>query len=315
MGRRFGRSVAASLLATLTAGLAQAAEPQTCRQVRMAEPGWNDLAFTTGVAAVLLEGLGYEAKSDVLGVEVIYASLKNKDLDAFLGYWDPAMEVYYAAYRDDGSVETVRQNLEGAKYTFAVPQYVHDAGVRDFADLAKHADKFERKMYGIEPGSNTIMEQMIKEDRFGLGDWELVESSEQGMLTQVKKAVLRQDWILFQGWAPHPMNSAIPMAYLSGGDEWYGPNYGGATVHTQVRKGYAAECPNVSRLLNNLAFTLDFENEGMGYLIDEALSPEDAARKAIAAHPDLLAPWVAGVTTFAGKDGLAAVKNSLGLMN
>ncbi len=315
MGRRFGRSVAASLLATLTAGLAQAAEPQTCRQVRMAEPGWNDLAFTTGVAAVLLEGLGYEAKSDVLGVEVIYASLKNKDLDAFLGYWDPAMEVYYAAYRDDGSVETVRQNLEGAKYTFAVPQYVHDAGVRDFADLAQHADKFERKMYGIEPGSNTIMEQMIKEDRFGLGDWELVESSEQGMLTQVKKAVLRQDWILFQGWAPHPMNSAIPMAYLSGGDEWYGPNYGGATVHTQVRKGYAAECPNVSRLLNNLAFTLDFESEGMGYLIDEALSPEDAARKAIAAHPDLLAPWVAGVTTFAGKDGLAAVKNSLGLMN
>lgn len=315
MGRRFGLSVAASLLGSLMASLAQAAEPQTCRQMRMAEPGWNDLAFTTGVAAVLLEGLGYEAKSDVLGVEVIYAALKNKDLDAFLGYWDPAMEVYYASYRDDGSVETVRQNLEGAKYTFAVPQYVHDAGVRDFADLARHADKFGRKMYGIEPGSNTIMEQIIKENRFGLGDWELVESSEQGMLTQVKKAVLKQDWILFQGWAPHPMNSAVPMAYLSGGDEWYGPNYGGATVHTQVRKGYAAECPNVSRLLNNLVFTLEFENEGMGYLIDEALSPEDAARKAIAAHPDLLGPWLAGVTTFAGKDGLAAIKDSLGRMN
>ena len=314
MGKRLGVA-AASLLMVLGASQAQAAEPQSCRQVRMAEPGWNDLAFTTGVASVLLQGLGYEPKSDVLGIEVIYASLKNKDLDAFLGYWDPAMEVYYASYREDGSVETIQQNLEGAKYTFAVPQYVHDAGVRDFADLAKHADKFGRKMYGIEPGSNTIMEQIIKENRLGLGDWELVESSEQGMLTQVKKAVLKQEWILFQGWAPHPMNAEIPMAYLSGGDEWYGPNYGGATVHTQVRKGYVAECANVGRLLNNLAFTLELENEGMGYLINEALSPNDAARKAIVAHPDLLAAWLAGVTTFDGKDGLSAVKDSLGLMN
>lgn len=314
MGKRLGLAVAPLLMA-FAASLAHAVEPQTCRQVRMAEPGWNDLAFTTGVASVLLEGLGYEAKSDVLGVEVIYASLKNKDLDAFLGYWDPAMEVYYAAYRDDGTVETLRQNLEGAKYTFAVPQYVHDAGVRNFADLAKHAEKFDRKMYGIEPGSNTIMEQIIKEDRFGLGDWELVESSEQGMLTQVKKAVLKQQWILFQGWAPHPMNAEIPMAYLAGGDEWYGPNYGGATVHTQVRKGYAAECANVGRLLNNLAFTLELENEGMGYLVNDGTSPRDAARKAITAHPDLLAPWLADVATFDGKDGLDAVKDSLGLMN
>jgi glycine betaine/proline transport system substrate-binding protein len=160
---------AAPLLMAFMATLAQAAEPQSCQRVRMAEPGWNDLAFTTGIASVLLEGLGYEVKSDVLGIEVIYASLKNKDLDAFLGYWDPAMEVYFAAYRDDGSVETIRQNLEGAKYTFAVPQYVHEAGIRDFADLAKHADKFDRKMYGIEPGSNTIMEQIIKENRSVLG--------------------------------------------------------------------------------------------------------------------------------------------------
>ena len=307
--------VPAAAVLLMVAGAAQAAEPESCKQVRMAEPGWNDLAFTTGVASVLLEGLGYEPKSDVLGIEIIYASLKNKDLDVFLGYWDPAMETYYASYRNDGSVETLKQNLEGAKYTFAVPQYAYDAGVHDFADLAKHAEKFDRKMYGIEPGSNTIMEQIIKENRFGLGDWELVESSEQGMLQQVKKAVRKQEWILFQGWAPHPMNSEIPMAYLTGGDEWYGPNYGGATVHTQVRKGYVAECPNVGKLLDNLTFTLALENEGMGNLINDKTAPKDAARKAIAAHPDLLAPWLAGVTSFDGKDGLAAVKDSLGLMN
>lgn len=309
-----GRLVISSMAAALAlSGAAGAAEPESCATVRMAEPGWNDLTFTTGLAGVLLEGLGYQTKSDILGVEVIYTSMKNKDLDVFLGYWDPAMEVYYKPYREDGSVETIKQNLEGAKYTFAVPQYVHDAGVHDFADLAQHADKFDRKMYGIEPGSNTIMEQIIKENRFGLGDWELIESSEQAMLAQVKKSVPKQDWILFQGWAPHPMNADIPMAYLSGGDEWYGPNYGGATVHTQVRKGYVAECPNVAALLNNLTFTLDLENEGMGYLINDKAAPADAAKKSIAAHPELLDAWLAGVTARDGKPGLDAVKQALGL--
>jgi glycine betaine/proline transport system substrate-binding protein len=314
MSKRIG-VLAISALALLAAGGARAADPESCATVRMAEPGWNDLAFTTGVAGVLLEGLGYQTRSDVLGIEVIYASLKNKDLDVFLGYWDPAMEVYYKPYRENGTVETIKQNLEGAKYTFAVPQYVYDAGVHDFADLAKHADKFDRKMYGIEPGSNTIMEQIIKENRFDLGGWELVESSEQGMLAQVKKSLPKQQWILFQGWAPHPMNADIPMAYLAGGDEWYGPNYGGATVHTQVRKGYVAECPNVGALLNNLAFTLELENEGMGHLINDSAPPTEAAKKVILAHPELLTEWLAGVTTIDGRDGLAAVKDSLGLVN
>jgi glycine betaine/proline transport system substrate-binding protein len=67
-------------------GQAVAAEPATCKTVRMAEPGWNDLAFTTGTSMVLLKALGYEPQSSVLGIEVIYQSMKNKDLDAFLGY-------------------------------------------------------------------------------------------------------------------------------------------------------------------------------------------------------------------------------------
>ena len=115
--------LAAGVLAA-AAGPAWAADPAACKTVRLAEPGWNDLAFTTGIASVLLKGLGYQPDSKLLGIEVIYQSLKNKDLDVFMGYWDPAMVGYYEAYKKDGSVETVHQNLEGAKYTFAVPQYV-----------------------------------------------------------------------------------------------------------------------------------------------------------------------------------------------
>jgi glycine betaine/proline transport system substrate-binding protein len=297
----------------VVAGPAFAAEPASCKTVRLAEPGWNDLAFTTGVASVLLKGLGYQPDSKLLGLEVIYQSLKNKDLDVFLGYWDPAMVSYYENYKKDGSVETVHQNLVGAKYTFAVPQYVYDAGVHDIADLAKFSDRFGKKMYGIEPGSNQLMFDIIKDAKFKLDGWNVVESSEAGMLSEVKKKVEKQDWIVFQGWAPHPMNNDIKLAYLTGGDAYYGPDFGAATVNTQVRKGYMQECPNVAKLLGNLTFDVPMENVGMGYLIQDGMAPGDAATKLLKADPKRLDAWLAGVTTLDGQDGLAAVKQSLGL--
>jgi glycine betaine/proline transport system substrate-binding protein len=292
---------------------AMAADSEQCTTVRLAEPGWNDLAFTTGIATVLLQGLGYEPKSDLLGIDVIYQSLANKDLDIFLGYWDPAMVNYYKPHKESGAVETVRVNLEGAKYTFAVPSYVWEAGVKDAADLHKFADKFASKMYGIEPGSNQLMLDVIKDPAFQIEKWELVESSEQGMLAEVARKTADKEFILFQGWAPHPMNVTYDFKYLTGLDKYYGPDFGAATVSTQVRKGYLAECPNVGKLLQNLSFDIDFENKGMGYLINDGAKPEEAATRALKEDPSRLEAWLAGVTTRDGGDGLAAVKQRLGL--
>lgn len=301
----------AALPLLLAAAPAEAADPPGCAKVRMGEPGWNDLTFTHGVASVLLDALGYEASSELLGLNVIYESLKNGDLDVFLGYWDPAMIAYYEPYRD--SVETVRLNLEGAKYTFAVPDYVHAAGVRDIADLHKFADRFGRKLYGIEPGSNQLMFDIVADPKFQLDGWEVVESSEQAMLAQVARVTKQQEFIVFQAWAPHPMNEMIALEYLTGGDDYYGPNFGAATVSTQVRKGYLVECPNVGRLLQNLVFDISYENRGIGYLVNDGMSPEAAATTAIKGNPEYLDAWLAGVTTREGADGLAAVKAKLGL--
>lgn len=289
------------------------AEPETCRAVRLAEPGWNDLAFTTGTAEVVLKALGYEVKADLLGLPIIYESLKTRNLDAFLGYWDPAMLTYAEPYLKDGSVKTLAVNLTGAKYTFAVPDYVAAAGVTDFAHLAQHADAFDHKMYGIEPGSNQLMLDVIADPVFGLAGWEVVESSETGMLTEVKRKTDRKEFIVFQGWAPHPMNTAFNMVYLTGGDAHYGPNFGAATVSTQIRTGYDDECPNVAALLKNMVFSVDFESQGMGYLINEGQSPVDAATRMLKEQPLVLDAWLDGVTTFDGQPGVQAVKTALGL--
>ena len=311
------KSVFRLLILTVAAfmmiGTGFAAEPDSCKLVRFSDVGWTDITSTTALSTVVLEGLGYEVKTHVLSVPVTFASLKNKDIDIFLGLWLPSMAADEKSYRDDGSVERVRANLQGAKYTFAVPKYVHDAGLKDFADIAKYQDKLDGKIYGIEPGNdgNRLIQDMIDKDAFKLGGWKLVESSEQGMLSQVRRAVRKKEWIVFLGWEPHPMNANFEIAYLSGGDDYFGPNYGGATVYTNIRKGYLQECPNVGQFLKNLEFNLAMENEVMGMILDEGMEPNKAGRLWLQKHPQVLDKWLTGVTTIDGQDGLAAVKKHL----
>ncbi len=107
------------------------------------------------------------------------------------------------------------------------------------------------------------------------------------------------------------MNANIQMAYLEGGDEVFGPNLGGATVHTNVRAGYLQECPNVGKFLQNLSFTLQMENEVMGSILNDGKDPAAAAKEWLSAHPEVLDQWLAGVTTTEGKPGLDAVKTAL----
>jgi glycine betaine/proline transport system substrate-binding protein len=302
--------------ALLTLGhAAQAADPASCKEVRFSDVGWTDITATTAVTSVVLNGLGYEPTAEVLSVPVTYASLKSGDIDVFLGNWMPTMEGDIAKYRDEGSVEVTGVNLEGAKYTLAVPAYVAAGGLKDFADIAKFKDKLNGKIYGIEPGNdgNRLILEMIENNKFGLKEFELAESSEQGMLAQVSRAVRRKEWVVFLGWEPHPMNANFDMTYLSGGDDVFGPNFGGATVYTNTRKGYSEECPNMGKLLDNLKFTLALENEIMGAILDDGKDPDEAATAWLKENPSVLDGWLAGVTTLDGKDGLAAVKQHLGL--
>ena len=216
---------------------------------------------------------------------------------------------------ENGTIDEVRANLEGAKYTLVVPKYAYDAGVKDMADLDAHKDKFDGKIYGIEPGNdgNQLIQQMIDADAFGLGDWTLVEGSEAGMLLQAKGATQAKEWVVFLGWAPHPMNAKMQIEYLSGGDDYFGPDKGGATVYTLTRHGYVDACPNVGRFLNQLKFTVEAENILMGGILDHKLDAKDAAKTFLAANPGMLDAWLDGVTTVTGEPGLPAVRKALGV--
>ncbi|KQZ54503.1 glycine/betaine ABC transporter substrate-binding protein [Rhizobium sp. Root149] len=307
-------SLSVSLLIAVS-GQALAAEPASCSSVRFSDVGWTDITATTATASVILEALGYKPQVQVLSVPVTYQSLKNKDIDVFLGNWMPTQENDVRPFLNDKSVESFGPNLEGAKYTLATNSKGAELGIKDFKDIAKFSKELGGKIYGIEPGNdgNRLILDMIAKDTFGLKSFEVVESSEQGMLAQVARADRSKEPVVFLGWEPHPMNANFKLTYLTGGDDVFGPNLGGATIFTNTRAGYTKECPNVGKFITNLKFSLSMENEIMGGILNDALEPQAAAKKWLKANGKAVEPWLAGVTTVDGKDGLPAVKAKLGL--
>ncbi|MDA7089314.1 choline ABC transporter substrate-binding protein [Pseudomonas sp. SA3-5] len=288
-----------------TSLLAQAQEPAACSRVRLADVGWTDLITTNAVTRLLLSELGYRSQVRRLSVPETFKALHDQQIDVFLDTWLPSSEKDVRPYLDDGSVELLAINLEGAKYTLAVNQAAFDAGLKGFSDIARFSKELDGKIYGIESGNsgNQLIQQMIDKNHFDLGGFELVESSESQMILHVKRADHLNKWAVFLGWEPHPMNNQLNMRYLAGGDDYFGPNLGGATVYTTVRKGFASDCPNLGRLFKNLRFSLQMENDLMEAILNQNTTPRREAKAWMEAHPEVVSQWLQGVTR---RDGSAA---------
>lgn len=285
-------------------------EAASCKQIRLADGGWTDNTAQNALAAGVLRAMGYEAKSEILAVPVILQALENKDVDIWLDNWMPSQTAEVTPYLDKGTVAVLGTNLEGAGYGPVVPTYVAEAGVRDLKDLARFTDKFDGKFYGIEAGNdgNRIVQAKIDDPSTGLAGWSLVESSEQGMLVEAQKKLAKNEWVAFLAWTPHPVMGQMDLHYLTG---FEADGFGPATIHTLARADYAAQCPNAARFFNNLRFSLEME----GAVMEQILAGNDAdaaAMEWLKANPDAAAPWLEGVTTFAGEPAMPAVEAALG---
>ena len=304
------------LLATAAAfAFAGSAHAEGCDKVTFSDLGWTDLAATNAASGIVLEALGYETSLKTLSLPVTFEALAGNDIDVFLDLWQPSMATTIQPYFDAKTIDQVGVNLEGAKYTLATNAAGAKLGIADFKDLVTHFADLDGKIYGIEAGNdgNKLILDMMDNGAFGLKDagFTLVESSEQAMLAQVTRADAEGKPVVWLGWEPHPMNANFEMSYLTGGDDYFGPNLGGATVFTVARAGYIAECANTGKLLQNLVFSLKMENEIMNSILTDGADPRDAAKAWLIANPDAWKPWLDGVTTKDGGDAMAAVTAAL----
>lgn len=279
-------------------------------EIRFVSVGWTGVTIKTELSIKILESLGYKASNTMVSVPIVYKALDIDEADIFLGNWMPSMKTIAEEYFKKGTVIQYVANMPGAKYTLAVPSYVKAGGLTHFKDIARYADKLDHKIYGIEEGNdgNLIIQDMIQKNMFGLGDFEVVPSSEAGMLSQVQSYARDKKWIVFLGWSPHYMNNVIDMTYLDGStNNTFGPDNGTAVVYTNIRKGFGTEQPNIAHFLKNLKFPVAMMNEIMTILHkNKKLKVTDAALTWIKGHPETYKKWLDGVRTKDGKPGLGA---------
>lgn len=302
---------AASLSFGSAAGAEEVDHDFSCDSTHFGQPNWTGVSIKTDTATWMLEQIGYETETTKASLPIVYKTMADQEIDVLLAQWMPSQRGQFREFGIEGSIDIISPNLAGGRYTIAVPDYVYEAGVTSLEDLDEHKEKFGGEIYGIESGSggNDTIKEMIDDDYAGLGDWELVASSEPGMLSEVSKREREEEWIAFLGWAPHPMNINHDMEYLAGGADYWGPNKGEVIVNTVTPKGYAWACPNVGQFLDNYEWTVEEQSRAMDYTNNDDMDPLEAGKKVIRENPEMLERWfgqsgiyqTGGINTAAGE--------------
>lgn len=285
-------------LVSVGAGTAMAAEDTDTIDFGYVQ--WPGVTVKTHVARKVLDHLGYETAMTSGSQAIVFKGMDTGDLDVFLGNWMPTMKIHFDEYQEKGTVKAVRNNLLDVVYKTAVPEYVYEAGVKSLADLNEHADKFDKTIYGIEPGNegNLIIKEAIDNNTYNLGEWNLKASSTAGMLTSVKRAVNNEEWIAFNGWKPHYMNVMFDIRYLDDPEGIWGS---GERVQTVVRTGFEEENPNVYKFFEQFKVTAPMQNQWIDMYKRQEMDPEVVAEKWIADNLDVVNQWVYGVESTDGR--------------
>ncbi|MCK0746080.1 ABC transporter substrate-binding protein [Chromohalobacter nigrandesensis] len=299
----------------LAAGIGLALPAQAADTVRFGVPSWPGITVKTEIASQLLAPLGYQAQTDDIGLQVIYQGMENGDVDVFLGGWLPAQEPMLTPMEDQGSVTRIANNVDGAQMTLAVPEYVYEQGVTSFADLDAHRDMFEGEIYSFGAGSaaSEILNKAIDNDTWGLGDWQLVDTSTVGMLSAARDAISREEPIVWVGWTPHWMNLELPMRYLEDSKNLFGEGNGASQVLTLMSSEYADDNPNLTAFFENFSFTAEQQSWMIkAFGLDEK-ELDTVATTWIEEHPDRVEEMLDGVTTTDGDAAWPVVKEALSL--
>ncbi|WNL43260.1 glycine betaine ABC transporter substrate-binding protein [Halomonas sp. PAMB 3264] len=301
-----------ALITTLPLAV-QAAQDES-RELRLITPPWPGVTVKSEILSQLIEPLGYRATTQELSSTVGYSTLQQGDSDAFLAGWLPAQQESYDAAMASGTIVDLGNNVEGARMGFAVPGYVADEGITSAEQLAdpEVAARFEQRIYSIESGSTVteMMESAIDQDTYGLAGWSILSSSTPGMLSEVASANSDGRWILFYGWTPHWMVPAYDVRILDDPNGVFGDRNGDNDVKTIVAKDYVDANPNMTRLLDQFAFTAEEQSAFISAYSQQERELEDVARQWLADHPERVTTFLEGVTTFDGEDAQTILESS-----
>ncbi|MFN2338361.1 MAG: glycine betaine ABC transporter substrate-binding protein [Gammaproteobacteria bacterium] len=244
---------------------------------------WASEVASTNVIRVVLEKAGFDVNMTSVSAAAMWQSVATGDQDAFVAAWLPTTHGHYLERVAD-QVEDLGPNLEGTRIGLVVPAYVE---IDSIEELNRHADRFQGRIIGIDPGAGIMSttEQAIEE--YGL-NLDLLEGSDATMTGALRDAIRNQEWVVVTGWTPHWKEGRWELKYLEDPKGIYG---GEEYIHTIVRAGLRDDMPKAHAILDRFHWTPTQMAELM-VMNEEGGKPYDNARRWLDANPELLQQWL-----------------------
>lgn len=307
--RRLCVALATTSLLAVASGSAAASDQQ---DVILGVPPWGGVEVKSQVVTKILEPLGFNVEQTSAGAPIVYEGLGKGDIHVNMSAWAPGQAPTFMPHVEAGDVVRLGENLEGAVAGFAVPQYVYDSGITHARDLQENAERFDSTVFCIDTGSgaNSVVNEAIDNDVYGLGDWSIVPSSTAGMLSRVGRAVNDEEPIVFCGWRPHWMNVRYDMRYLQDPEDLWGPNGGESTVYTLATDSFQETHPHLTTFFERFVIDAQVQSQWLFETGQQDRSLDTVATEWIAANLDTIEPWVEGLETPNGQDPMTALREA-----
>lgn len=246
---------------------------------------WDCAVASTYVAqAVLEEKMGYDVEVLPVSAAAMWQALATGDADAMVTAWLPVTHAQYLEQTKD-DVEELNVVATGAKIGLVVPEYVNISSIEE---LNYHADKFDGKIIGIDPGAGIMGLTEEALDEYGLSNFELVEGSGATMAAALQDAIRNEEWVVVTGWSPHWKFGRWDLKYLEDPQGVYGEEEYIATI---VRDDLEQDMPQVYEFFKKFSWNQDYMSQVMVWN-QEGSDPADSAKRFIKEHPDLVQKWL-----------------------
>lgn len=233
----------------------------------------------------ILEQEGYEVKIQEGQVGILYEALSNKEIDAFIDVWYPNLHSsYLKKYEDD--FEIAGTLYSDMPIGVAVPTYMKD--VNSIEDLKKYKEKFDGKIYAIDPGSGMAQTTEKMVDVYDMKDFEIKNSSTAAMLAQAQSIIDDKGGVVINAWRPHPMFVRMDIKFLEDPKNVWKLD----DVQIGVTPDLKEQSPEAYTLFSNMKLTLDQVEKWLIAIDTEGKTPEDLAEAWVKEHPEKVNKWL-----------------------
>ncbi|HEY4557829.1 MAG TPA: glycine betaine ABC transporter substrate-binding protein [Enteractinococcus sp.] len=213
--------------------------------------GWEEGIAVAELWAVILEDEGFEVNKNYMDLAPSFSALSTGDMDFNMNIWQPVTHAEYLEEYGDNLEEVGVWNSD-ANQVIAVNA---DAPFDSLDELADHAEEFDSRLVGIEPGAGlTERTEAYVIPEYGLEDWEFRTSSTPAMLQEIDTATSNGDNIAVTLWRPHWAFSEYDIKALEDPKEALGQE---ENMTIYAREGFSEDQPEVYEWLSN--FEIDTE--------------------------------------------------------